>query len=65
MESKTTDFFADLERETAEMTIALNYLLAESEEDNKAFLAYLDDEPLPEVPELDLEIPDELLDCVW
>ena len=40
MESKTTDFFADLERETAEMTIALNYLLAESEEDNKAFLAY-------------------------
>lgn len=38
MESKTTDFFADLERETAEMTIALNYLLAESEEDNRGRL---------------------------
>ncbi|HHL3954333.1 TPA: hypothetical protein ACQ7HI_005181 [Klebsiella pneumoniae] len=65
MESKTTEFFADLERETDEMITELNYLLAASEEDNKAFLAYLEDEPLPELPELDLEIPDELLDCVW
>ena len=40
MESKTTEFFADLERETDEMITALNYLLAASEEDNKAFLAY-------------------------
>lgn len=46
MESKTTEFFADLERETDEMITALNYLLAASEEDNKAFLAYLEDEPL-------------------
>ncbi|EMW5172000.1 hypothetical protein AAE510_005218 [Raoultella ornithinolytica] len=50
MESKTTEFFADLERETDEMITALNYLLAASEEDNKAFLAYLEDEPLSSQP---------------
>jgi len=77
MKSKTADswadFFAELERETNEVIAKLNTeppeldldyldkLLAVSEEEDKAFFASLEDEPLIELPALDLE----LLDCAW
>ncbi len=59
------DFFAELERETDEAIAEMDKRLAVSEEEDKAFLASLEAEPLPELPELDLELPDELLDCAW
>ena len=62
MKSKTddswADFCAELERETDKTIAELDKLLALSKEEDKAFLASLEAEPLPE---LDLE----LLDCVW
>lgn len=49
MKSKNADFWAELERETAETIAELDKLLAASEDEDKAFLASLEAEPMPEL----------------
>ena len=65
MKSKTGDswaeFFAEVERETDKEIAEVSRQLALSEEEDKALLASLEAEPLPEL-DLDLDLELDLLD---
>ncbi|AXA29233.1 hypothetical protein ACRE9F_16985 [Klebsiella pneumoniae] len=69
MKSKTGDswaeFFAEVERETDKEIAEVSRQLALSEEEDKALLASLEAEPLPELDldlDLDLDLELDLLD---